>query len=389
MPRNRLYIFGIIVACVSLGILFWTVDLFDFRNKAPENCEQSGSPPACWEKQIESILQKKGLVPALDLFLTLNATQPSFSTYCHEYAHRLGTYAYNIYRSKKTLVIHPQMQYCAFGFYHGLMLKMTSESGSTNEAKQFCEYLESELKKQVSVPSMACYHGVGHGIAEISIEREKLHDEEEIVKKAAPLCHSVAHNTQQLEICLSGIFDTLAIAYYNDNKYPGIHVRMDNPLWLCQKQPDEYRAPCYNMMMSALWRITNADLTSALAIFQKHVEQKHKPRTLQTLMADTMRERLSLSPAELVTFCDTLDRNLYASCVLGTVDGITEFGSLDTAHEKALAVCAEAKPDSTLQNKCYSSILGYLKSRYPQKKVFEICRKFPASYQSLCKIKTN
>ena len=133
------------------------------RNGPEVKCEgEEKQIVSCWDKAIANVLKKKGLELAFSQFSQLYDQEPLFQKNCHDFTHRLGRGAYELFSEGKFFRVSPKTQYCSFGFYHGFMETLVAKSQDFKKAREFCAYVDQQLREESPNASGACFHGIGH-----------------------------------------------------------------------------------------------------------------------------------------------------------------------------------------------------------------------------------
>lgn len=357
----------------------------DPRGAVADPCaEDNRNTSECWGALIERVAARDGFHAAFRLFLSLSEKNPSFNIFCHDFAHRLGEAAYGTYRAKGALQIHPQMMYCGFGFYHGLVQRMTAESGRIEDVRKFCVYVENELRRHVLTPSKGCYHGAGHGLAEILVETEGIKNERALAQRALAACESIASDDYERNLCATGVFDSVAIMYYNGGKN-GIAMNPEDPLALCLFQPASYKQACYDELMTAVLWAANNRVIDAIPVAERFTDKSHLPATLTALIAAGMRYRVELPAQETVAVCGRWSKGLSRDgCITGVVDGYMQFGGVGKEYKKAIAFCREPGLNDNDRRSCFTRTLHLVATQYGRERYDDICDEIPPEYRSLC-----
>ncbi len=346
-----------------------------------------GERLACWSQALERTLKENGLGAAFTLLADLSATEPLFGKSCHDFAHRLGIAAYDIFAKRSDLEFNltAKTMYCSFGFYHGFMETLVAKTGDFKKASEFCAYVDAKLSDQAPNALLACYHGIGHGFTEMQGEHA-WQDAHAIISRALEQCEdTTAGNRHYLFLCATGVFDSVAIAYYN-NLY-GLTMKKDDPLRICYGQPEVYKAPCYKEMMTAIIWLGNYTLAESAPYVEKFVEQPYAPLSIQALADSSIRWVLAQKgePAESLSVCRSLRPDLRLPCVRGLAEGFLQFGPPEKEHEGALAFCRSPflSPEET--GVCFQGVLFYAVQKYPREKVREICGTVEPQYREFCR----
>lgn len=336
----------------------------------------------CWEDSLRRIIAADGIDAAFEELAHLFEAEPAFAVECHSYAHLIGQAAYEQFSRERAFPVTPKTTYCGYGFYHGVMEAMLASTGNLTEARKFCLYMDTALAGQASNATAACFHGIGHGVVDGS-DRSAWGNDQAIIDPGLTLCDQVATTDQEHYRCYSGVFNSLAIAYWS-NQY-GLALDHEDPLKICKRQRDNRRLACYTDMMTALMVITKDDLASAAHFVATIQEDRHAIPAMATLASLAVRQRLSANDyGDIVATCHALTLRLRTPCIQGFGSGLMEFGEPGEEYQKAISFCQLSELADGERAACFQSVIGYAKTAYPPEKVHAICRTVPDTLRRLC-----
>jgi hypothetical protein len=338
---------------------------------------------ACWREQILGSLKRDGVAAAFDTLAVFYESDKTFASPCHDYTHRIGQTAYELFLASKSFEVTDKTAYCSFGFYHGFMESLLSRGGSIQEAQKFCTYIDEELKSRVPSIRFSCYHGIGHGSVDVH-NTAFWGDEEGLTKEPLILCHQFATNDEQLKICSTGVFDSISTAYYNDQN--GLVMREDDPLWLCKRQTEPIVAEaCYMDMMPAMLWFAKYDIPKAIELTVRFTDAPYVKAALQELVSGSIRHvRDPVGVDRSIAACRRLADDLRLLCVSALGSGFMQFGPPEREYEEALAFCGSSTLAADEKDACFASVLSYVSDRYPSKKAQQICTTVGEPYRKYC-----
>lgn len=338
----------------------------------------------CWKDLFETVIKTRGIASALTLMGELNQQDKRFVENCHDITHTIGLRAYELFSRHKPFGLNERTAYCSFGFYHGFMETLVIRSGDPAKAREFCTYVGTQLKDKIPDAYYACFHGIGHGWANVH-DQQNWGNEHAIVDPALALCEQVADpaDSEQLLRCATGVFDSVSLAYYNG--LAGLTMRADNPLWLCQEQPERYKGACYRDLMPAVLWYGEYDLARAAQIVERHAESDYAEIAMMTLADDSVRFiPEGKSAVDLLPVCRKRRSDLVSACVLGLGHGAVQFGIADREYESGFAFCRHDGLTQAERTECYTSVLQFATQRYSREKAAAVCGQAPAEYRSHC-----
>ncbi|MDP3769862.1 MAG: hypothetical protein Q8R40_02915 [bacterium] len=258
------------------------------------------------------------------------------------------------------------------------------KSGSDiSVAQRFCNYVDRQLADEAPNAVLSCYHGVGHGLTDLH-DKSEWGDERAMIKPALATCKEIATGEKQLLLCGTGVFDSIALAYYN--RAYGMEMEKDDPLWLCREQTGIFEKSCYMDMMPAILWLGEQKLAGSAPYVEKFVPDTYAATSIQSLAANSV--RFTIQPEGTnpdVGTCRGLQRSLHIPCIEGLARGVMEFGMPGIEYKGALDFCNSNVLLEEERTPCIKSVLSYSGERYSSKKVAEICKTLDVSYQPLCR----
>lgn len=391
MKRKHKILLVVTLLLVITGMTGWYVRNADTRNDFDPAwitaCQQTDKSAllGCWQTLFDTVLKTHGVAMALTLMGELQAKDTRFVDTCHDITHKIGLRAYELFARGKPFDVNEKTAYCSFGFYHGFMETLVIRSGDPTQAREFCVEVGKKLKDTIPDAYYACFHGIGHGWANVH-EPKNWGDEHKIIDPALALCEQVVdHNDpEQLLRCATGVFDSLSLAYYNG--LAGITMRANDPMWICREQPEKYKGACYRDLMPAILWMGEYNLTTAASLVEKYAEREYAPIAMTTIADNSVRYIPNQAPATtLIPVCRARRSDLVGACITGLGHGAVQFGGVaDKEYESGFAFCENALLTATEQDECYINVLHFAKQRYSAQKVAEICRLAPQRYHDLC-----
>ena len=334
----------------------------------------------CWEKLIDSALQKKGLDAAFEILADLYAKNPAFASNCHSFTHTLGKAAYRAFSTHQNFTLSPKTSYCGYGFYHGFMEALVLATGDATQAKDFCDYVKNQLAGQTYYAQGACYHGIGHGAVDGGDPRA-WGDAQAIIEPGLTLCEKVGGGFENLHRCFSGVFNSLAIMY-NAGTY-NLKVNKDNPYDICSKQKKEhFKKPCYEEMNTVVLPVAHNDFAKALHIIggiEKDEYATYAVLATASYAAFSYGEKYKT----VMEICDKGQQRLRNNCIAGYAAGLVEDGKPGDEYKRPIEFCRLAT-DKEASDACMDWTLSYLKKIYSPEKMTDVCRAVSEDYRSTC-----
>lgn len=355
-----------------------TVKKYDGQaGSATTDCSSTDDKHKCWEDYISSALKTKGLDAAFEVLAGLYSSEPAFASECHGYVHKLGEAAYEKFTEHEDMDLTPKTSYCGYGFYHGFMETLLQSGGNIDQAREFCAYADNKLKSHTAKAFIACYHGIGHGAVDGSDPRA-WGDPQKIVGPALKLCEEVSDNEKAKNLCGTGVFNGLAIAYSSGQFNL---VQKGNPYEVCQLQNTSYfKNACYEEMNTRAMQMAGGDFVKAVKFVQEIKDQNYAKIAIENLSPVAVSGTNSLDVENeadnydvLISVCRSAGIGLWLPCLGGLVGGLIEHGEPGREYSGSVVLCRSKMLNGEERLFCNQTLVGHANTVYPQEKVKEIC----------------
>ncbi len=350
LRMRTLFLMG---GCIAIGLFalyYWAPWDTARVSKAIDTCLEAGpQKQKCLETLILSEARKSGVSRAFDVLAEIYPRDTEFALYCHGNTHQLGELAFESFEKGEDAAISTRTAYCGFGFYHGFLEKLVYTKGNLTEARDFCEYVDEKLRGSGEGSSLACYHGIGHGVVD-GTDPSRWGDAEKYIEPGLALCAKVSDVEEENERCASGVFNALAIALHTGAH--GFSPDLKDPYGICRKQQVSYaRKSCYDQMNSYIVETTQT-FAEALKAVASNAEPALVNVAISGVAGYTAQGALGSGKplTEYLAACDALVSSLRDACAEGFGSGLVEFGDPNKEYVKAIEVCAQggARRDACL-----------------------------------------
>jgi hypothetical protein len=352
-------------------------------NLAPEgasggrDCEFAGDQIQkiqCWEESLSTTLKKDGLAAAFGLLDKLHAADSDFSASCHAFTHTLGGEAYRLFRDKKDFSVPSSVSSCNYGFYHGFMEALLTQGGNIAEARAFCTYIDQKLAAYNPEAPEQCYHGIGHGNAGIH-DKRFWGDAPAIITQSLQLCERVSDTWGRLYRCASGVYNAISDFHaFGDFGFSMDMVDKENPLRLCEEQPERYQEACYGNMKSIVGAVTGRDFKKVASLVARIPDEGHAASTMWYLAGYNMEQKLHLDDhTEDISVCRALAPQLHFACIKGLATGFLWYSTPGSEYKGALDFCRLQPLSDGEREACFGELTQKLPAYYSSEKIKEIC----------------
>ncbi len=248
--KNKLFILSLVFFCFGLlgsqfGIVFGRVqtnqiDAITSLSESQNKCLKTGNRYkylTCMTEAIRPTVSKYGVktvIADVKKSLSVNDGVIWFGDKgderrtCHELMHAIGRSAGKYSKDVKKEIIDCD-PVCGVGCYHGIMESMLDRTASNFElvVKGFC----SGSFEKNSPKSKACFHGLGHSIANYRFNEPE----------ALKVCDLVDQSGQS--DCAKGVFMEL---YHVTGLHNPLDIPVDKEAW-CNSQTEKYQDVCWQL----------------------------------------------------------------------------------------------------------------------------------------------
>ncbi|HET7098653.1 MAG TPA: hypothetical protein VFI61_00225 [Patescibacteria group bacterium] len=381
MLIKKYFILTVVFSAIILfGVYIFQKNVISINSCS--NIQNEAQKIICWKGVIDKDLEKGDLNHTMTLVADTYNSDPDFAKNCHDFMHRVGKTAYDLFSKGTDFKIGSKSSYCAYGFYHGFMENLVSKSGDISLARNFCSKVDNELSKDAPGAKLACYHGIGHGWTNVH-DPKFFGNERAMIYPALALCEKITQDPDELKICATGVFDSISISYYNQSD--GLKMNKIDPYWLCKEQKDRYKAPCYMDLSPAILWLGDYRLNTSLE-YLKTVEPKYMDLVVETIAEDAVRfiMRDNLNIDDQVKYCRNLGSRRNLICLHGLALGYLQFGAPGREEESAIGFCDLKILTESEKDSCYSKIMPAVKSSLSKEKYEKMCSNLPSELTKYC-----
>ncbi len=375
MSKKLTFLISIIgLAILSLSILYigskGVISNF-LIDKEIDKCSSSNDQK-CFSDLVLDVFESKGLDEALNLVGSIYERNSNFASSCHDIGHLLGKETYKVFSSGKEFKITSKAAFCSYGFYHGFMENLASSESDVKKAREFCEYVDSQISKETPDATLQCFHGIGHGWVNVHDNKGLWGNEGAIAQKGLNLCEEVSETESELNRCATGVFNGIAV-FYTTGEYE-IKVNKNDPLWLCNKQETKYQDPCFISMNIFLMSLSDGDVKKASEYLKTIKDDSVATHAMLNLALPFGISNLNTdNHSNSVVICRSLEKRLIESCIQGYAFAFLEHGEPSKEYIKPIKFCKETYLTDSESEACLSYIYSYLPQWYSKEKVSSIC----------------
>lgn len=358
------------------------------RGKGCETLDVSGKEK-CWETSLNQVLKTNGIEESLKYLERIYNLEENVGVEqgCHSLAHLIGRQAYKQFKAGGNFELTPNTSYCAYGFHHGFMESLLSDSKDLKMARNFCEMVDKNLSAQAVNVRTMCFHGIGHGLFGDTPDPKFWGNERATIDEFVPKCLGISAEEEDRQNCTDGLFNSLALLM-SQKKY-GLSYSFPDVFKLCDdlKLSFEITKNCYLEFASQLSVALN---TKDILIISKYIE--NIKNTELAYLAIKYATTGSIGPnvgekaaSALINNCRKISQNIIKGCLDGLIYGFMSRKGPGGFFDKGLKFCNNSLLASSERENCYKGLLGKLKSFYTRDEIKIICEKFDQKYRMYCK----
>ena len=377
LKNNYKTLRGISLIISLLIIVFGGISYWSNREFSTKQCleiEEEKERIDCYGDIVSATLQRDGIQEAFSVVKNFYQNDPSFATSCHEFTHLIGEEAYKKFKQESKFEVVPETYYCGYGFYHGFIIKLMSSGDDLSLAQQFCMYTDRAINENSQTTQLDCYHGIGHGVTDYSsTELLGSGKEQVLIDNSVALCEEVSSSNEQLLRCIDGIFHSIGDIYLSDPDYMNSKDEQD-PMALCRRQNIEHRKVCYGAMGYLVMQNFKEDFDKALGYASQIEEPEYAKALIRPMAGYRSYSTLGIDKnGENITSCSMLDDELAKECLMGLVEGITDFGTPGKEHEEVVRFCRTEGSPAWVADFCLDHAVKYFGSYFGQEKKSLLC----------------
>lgn len=297
----------------------------------------------CWRTRYQQIVNGESPKAALADARKNYKDSQFIKTNCHEIAHVIGRAAGKKYKDVSAAFVQGD-DFCASGYYHGVMQAITDEIGAAGIAKKINEICEP-LRKQgeYKLSHYNCVHGLGHGF--MAVQNNELF-------KSLELCEKLSGNWQQ-DSCYSGVFMENIIGMVDPDHHTQ-YLKDDDPLYPCPAIAEKYKRMCYFLQTDHALRVENGDFAKVFNLCSGLEKDEYSIMCYQSLGRNAS-SYAGYSPQKAAAYCQLNPLEAaQQNCFIGAAkDFVWYFQGVD----QAMAMCNLL--NGNLQTLCATTARDY------------------------------
>lgn len=346
---------------------------------------QSGCSENCTQRDMKEALQQYNIKGAFDIIKRLYNNDSDFASLCHTHLHQVGQTTYHLFKTHSVFRLPVETSYCGYAFYHGFMEALLHTTSNIQEASQFCDQINQYIELPTSKASIACYHGIGHGITEDGIE-ERSGSAQLAINPMLRICEKVGKTEFDKEICSTGVFNSLTIAINSHRSH--IDVDTKDPYWLCRKQEYSYlKKGCFQEFATYAQTLAKGNFREAAQFVEGIDDIAFALPAIDNLAASFALPKAKYSDHDdLIDVCHDLQSRLQQACINGIAGSLLENGNPGKEYITGFNFCKSKKLKKNEQNECMSALLSLAHVFYPQEKYRMVCAEADEAYRIYCRI---
>lgn len=355
-------------------------NLISFNYRECTNSELGRSERIqCWERIVETIVQKKGLHVALQFVSRMKSKNTAFAADCHVYVHRVGEQYYWRFINNRKIEVSDNFDLCDQGFFHGFMQEFTSHGQNITEAKRYCDALIAQISdtEKGEKLRLQCYHGIGHGLTFLYAPMY-WEQNDEIMRRGTADCRTMF--PQSPRFCISGVYGGMAAMFWGLHGFT-LPFDPENPFGICANQKPPDSTDCYDQFVPVVHGELGLEKTGKIL-----------ERLPDAKLAAFLMEHLGSMPSytivpttndytSILLTCRSFRPDLATRCLHGFAAALARIGSRAEGEARGDAFCRSGSltPDERIT--CYDGVVQQLADRYSVTDVARFCQRISREYQ--------
>jgi len=309
---------------------------------------------------------------------------------CHYLLHPIGEAAYERYaKTGDTSFMLPEAALCNYGFYHGFIIKLLEDDPGIATTRAFCDSLKPTLLERRPDVRDQCYHGVGHGLLDITIGsvgsiddpawvRSTLGRSTPIALQQCALLGETAEND-----CISGVFHESAMLQEERRWYTDPR----DPLWLCRESAEEYQPRCFGNMDRLFFKVYPS-LAARDVVVRVQELYGNDERIVRNVVRRFASRAAMREPdiQEVIGYCREIPDQYQEFCLEGAIAGIVEEGVAGEEYRLGLSFCSAPELSPAEKDACVEYAFTYFSGIYPASKMRSLCAKYEELRPQRCGI---
>lgn len=332
---------------------------------------------ACWQFVLKNTLEEKGLDAGIVVFRKLIEGVGD----CHFAAHLLGEAAFDAYQKGSDIQIGNEGTFCGYGFWHGFVTKLTTETGLAS-AEEFCATMQTEEATQLEYTRDSCFHGIGIGLVPDPPPLALWGRAEPLIEPVLAYCSKFKEHAPYGNTCRSGAFHAI-VNYTSANQY-GFSINENDPLALCRSYDGEVQDQCVYQFSSQLYSTSHGDIARVYTFLENIPDPKTRARAFRLASMGFVHPDMPTESLTAFLSACTYIHSVADQCVPAIVQSVFDKSEPGAEYSKALSFCAQSQLSSKDRASCYRETAKRAEYVYDAPTRALMCRFFPEEYQHLC-----
>lgn len=353
MKLTVLFILGLLC-----GLTYYSLKQENYLMKVQECVKEKSTEHACLRQLLPKAVKRIGAAATLEILQTMETKQ---EYNCHIAAHLVGESSLN---NPSGMMSSLKMcgNSCQYGCTHGVMAKVFRENGGADVAQigSLCEQNTHDVSR---LDQTACFHGIGHGVAEYAA-----YD----LKRSLELCAQLDIEVRRRE-CATGVFMEIYDINLDRRILPEIKPE------LCDEAPASMQEMCRTTVMNRDF-VRSKDPGKAIEACQK-LPNEAKNKCFSALGGETVFV-LEKNIEDIWSVCNTSNEGLSPSeCIKGVMYSAFV---VDKLGDYPIQICSHDEMRIS-QRACFDILrqkLVQISSPY----LGDICDRLKKEYQYDCQI---
>lgn len=351
-----------------LVVAGFTLFLFAKRSYLPkDDCPSSPLQEryGCLRNEFSKVLENYGVGEGFELLTFLYEKDPNFPPVCHEYTHLIGEAAYQRYSKGERFKLTEATGYCGYGFYHGFIVSLFKDGKGKKEAADFCVWANNALSEKTNTTSLDCYHGVGHGMVDFSLEGLNDQNIQAVLGTSINLCEETGETPEQIGRCVNGVYHSIFSQ----------EGAVDDVFDFCGNQPENYRMQCFSASSSFVMAANNDNFLKSALLTQSSIKNDYAALVIRSMAGyEAYRSVNNWGVVrEDIKTCKSLSATLKEECIRGLIEGITDFGVPGEEEKGVKLLCDDSQFSQEEKDFCFDHALSYFEIYFGKEREERLC----------------
>lgn len=292
----------------------------------------------------------------------------------------------------RSLDITKESVWCNYGFYHGYITAVMSDTSDIQKGFEICDYVGSKLSSTAPGARPECIRAVAYGISDVLGSQYK--DPESIAQKGVSICTERKLQKEEFTDCVMGIFAELGRMLAS-----GDHgqIKDQHYLYICDNFSDDIATICYGGFKWFPLEVLGVGQLDVVDGYKTMVqklgtklkaEQNTVGQLIYTLSYNQALNAMATSSRsqyqEGIDQCMSIPEYFMQPCINAYALGVAKGGLPGSQYHEVAAFCKQAESIPYDPKECLKDAAAYLKVFYSADVLRSACSEFEKKLNVSC-----